>query len=119
MNHFISLTTAIEMTTRFRNHRESILKTEYENQNILPFSETFDKTAFDVLLGESGVKGLRIYYGMDENLKIHTIIVGVNENNEDILPSSALAPTEEEEPSIVENGTRCPELCPTPSPLTS
>lgn len=106
------------MTTRFRNNRENILKTEYEDQNILPFSETFDRAAFDALLNEDGAQGLRIYYGMDENLKIHTIIVGVNENNEDILPTSTLALTEEE-PYIVENGTRCPELCPAPSPLTS
>lgn len=107
------------MTTRFRNHRENILKTEYEDQNILPFSETFDRAAFDALLNEQGAQGLRIYYGMDENLKIHTIIVGVDENNEDILPPGALASTEGEEPYIVENGTRCPELCPTASVLTN
>jgi hypothetical protein len=118
MNHFISLTTAVEMTTRFRNQRENILKTEYENQNILPFSETFDRAAFEALLGESGAAGLRIYYGMDENLKIHTIIVAVNENNEDILPPLNLSLTEGEE-YIVENGTRCPELCPTASALTN
>lgn len=118
MKHFISLTTAIEMTSRFRNYRESILKPEYQGQNVLPFSETFDRAAFDALLGEDGAKGLRIYFGMDDNLKIHTIIVGVNEDDEDILPSLALVPTEEE-PYILENGTRCPELCPTASPLTN
>lgn len=119
MNHFISLTTAIDMTTRFRNQRENILKTEYQDQNLLPFSETFDRAAFEALLGEDGAQGLRIYYGMDENLKIHTIIVAVNENNEDILPATEQAFAEGEDVYIVENGTRCPELCPTPSLLTS
>ena len=115
MNQFISLTTASEMTARFRNECENILKPAFQNLNVLPLSETFDRGASDVLLGKAGAVALRIYYGMDENLKIHAIIVAANENNEDILPSLTLAVAAEED--IVENGTRCPELCPEPSPL--
>jgi hypothetical protein len=115
MNHFISLSTATAMTTRFRNNRESILKTEYQNQNLLPIAETFDKAAFEILIDKPEATALRIYYGMDENLKIHAIIVAVNQDNEDILPSSSLTATEEED--IIDSGIRCPELCPSPSPL--
>jgi len=115
MNHFISLATAADMTARFRSHRENILKTEYQNQNVLPIAETYDKAAFETLLNKEGATGVRIYYGMDENLKIHAIIVAVNQNNEDILPSASLTATEEED--IIDSGVRCPELCGEPSPL--
>jgi hypothetical protein len=117
MNHFISLSTAAEMTARFRNNRENILKADYQNQNVLPIAETFDKAAFETLLGKEEATSVRIYYGMDENLKIHAIIVAVNQNNEDILPSSSLTVTEEED--IIDSGVRCPELCGEPSPLNS
>ena len=117
MNHFISLTTAETMTGRYRQNREAILKTEYQQQNILPLSETFDRAAFDTLLAKTGCTGLRIYYGMNADYQIHAIIVAVNENNEDILPSSSMTATEEED--IVDNGNRCPELCPPQSPLNS
>jgi hypothetical protein len=117
MNHFISLATAAAMAKRYRSERENILKTEYQNQNVLPFCETFDKAPFETLLGKTECAGLRIYYGMDENLKLHAIIVAVNEDDEDILPAFELAGTEDED--IVDNGNRCPELCPPPSPLNS
>lgn len=115
MNHFISLSTAADMTGRFRNHREQILKSEYQGQDLLPFSEAFDRAPFDVLLNKSEAAGLRIYYGMDENLKIHTIIVATDANGDDILPSSL---TDGEE-DIVENGNRCPDICSSPSPLNT
>ncbi len=113
--HFISLNKAIDMTTRYRADKEAILATAWQNQNILPDSETFNRTAFDTLLAKEGCAGLRIYYGMDEDLKLHAIIVAANEENEDILPVlTTVALTGED---IVEEGQRCPDLCPPPSPL--
>ena len=113
--HFISLNQAIDMTTLYRSDKEAILATAYQNQNILPDSETFNRNAFDTLLAKEGCAGLRIYYGMDENLKVHALIVAVNEDNEDILPALASATVIDED--IVEEGQRCPDLCPPPSPL--
>jgi hypothetical protein len=117
MNHFISLTMAAEMTARFRENSETILNADYQNQNVLPIAQTYDKTAFETLIGKPEVTAVRIYYGMDENLKIHAIIVAVNANNEDILPEASLSETEDME--IIDSGVRCPELCPEPSPLNS
>jgi hypothetical protein len=56
---------------------------------------------------------------MSEDLLIHAIIVGVDENNEDILPSEAnvLSNSVETDESILEQGVRCPEDCAPPSPL--
>ena len=103
------------MTTLYRADKEAILATEYQNQNILPNSETFNRNAFETLLAKAGCAGLRIYYGMDEDLKLHAIAVAVNEDNEDILPALVSAAAIDED--IVEEGQRCPDLCPPPSPL--
>ncbi len=117
--HFISLAKAIEMTSLFRAEKENILATVYQNQNILPLSEAFNRNAFDTLLAEEGCQGLRIYMGMDEELKIHAIIVGVNENNEDILPAVAANLIATSGVVIAEEGQRCPVICPSASVLNS
>jgi hypothetical protein len=118
MNHFISLQEAIDMTTLYRQEQENILKPVYQNQNILARSEAFERAAFDTLLAKNGCAGLRIYYGMDAQLKVHAIIVPTDENGNDILPSSSLTNTEEGE-DIAERGLRCPDICPEPSVLNS
>lgn len=118
MNHFISLQEAIDMTTLYRQEQETILQPEYRNQNILARSEAFDRLAFDTLLAKNGCAGLRIYYGMDAQLKVHAIIVPIDANGNDILPQSNLI-TEEGEDDIAERGIRCPDICPTESPLNS
>lgn len=117
MSHFISLQEAVDMTSFFRTHRENILKTEFQNQNIVPLSESFDREPFDTVLAKQNCAGIRIYYGMDENKKIHAIIVGFDENGDDILPAEEMNNTEEED--IIERGNRCPDICPTESPLNT
>ena len=116
-NHFISLQTGIDMTTLYRQERENILATAYKNQAILPLNETFDRAAIDAILQQDGCTAFRIYYGMTQNLQVHAILVGVNENNEDILPSTQTSVTTTEEDIICEQSIRCPEDCPPESPL--
>lgn len=117
MSHKISLSEAIAMTSLYRNHRNDILKPEYEDENILCISETFDRSVIDALLREPDCQFLRIYYGMSEDFKIHAIIVGADSNGADILPIARLQNTDEI--IIVENGNRCPDLCPPVSVLNS
>ena len=113
-SHFISLQQAIEMTSRYRAEKEKILVPPLQEKGILPICETFDRSAFDALLAETGCMGIRVYFCMDAALKVKLVIVGVNSKNEDILPA-ANALTDGEE--IVEDGQRCPDYCPPPSPL--
>lgn len=118
MNHFISLQEAINMTSLYRTMYEQILNPAYQNQGILALSEAFDRNAFDVLLAKPGCSGLRIYYGMSTDLKVHAVIVPYDADGKDILPAttSALLTTEED---IVERGNRCPDICPDESVLNS
>ena len=114
--HFISLTQASEMTARYRENIEIVLDPAYKNQSIFAQSETFNREAFDEVLSKEGCAGLRIYYGMDEELKVHAIIVGADQGNNDILPET-LQNALMVDNSIIEEGQRCPSLCPPPSPL--
>lgn len=111
MDHFISLDQAIQMTTLFRENRETILMDELKGQDILPIAETFDREAFDKVLAQTDCKGLRIYCGMDAELKVHTIIVGVNSLNQDILPVSSTTESRDGGDLIIETGQRCPPYC--------
>jgi hypothetical protein len=112
--HAISLQTAVEMTARYRTQMETILAPEYRDGNLLCVSETFDRSAFDRLLAQPGCTALRIYYGMDEALHVHAIVVGVNEKDVDILPT-------ETEPAgeIIDVSKVCPPFCSPSSPLNS
>jgi hypothetical protein len=107
------------MTASFRLHRESILNSIYQNQNILPLSETFERTDMERVLTQTGCTAVRIYYGMDEDLKTHAIFVGVNADNEDMIAPATQTLTEEEsdEDLLLEGGVRCPEICPPESEL--
>jgi len=115
-DHFISLELAIEMTTRYRENRESILATNYQDKDILALSETFSKDAVTTLLAVGDCAAMRIYYGMDAAEKVHAILVPVNAVNEDILPEISIL---EDEPVILEEGLRCPPSCPPPSDLNN
>ena len=119
MSQFISLTEAHNMTTLYRQYRETILEPEYQSQDILAISETFDKADVETVLGHSGCEGLRVYYGMDENFRVHAILVGVNGDNEDMLPPANPPSPAPEDEHILERGLRCPDMCGPESPLNS
>lgn len=116
MSHFISLQQASEMTKRYRTHRSQITLPEHQGDDLLAFSETFERSAIDALLIQPGCTGIRIYYGMDQDLKIHAILVASDEQNADILAAGNSAVLAEES-VIVEMANRCPPLCPEPSEL--
>ena len=112
MTHEISLADAATMTSRYRDNSNNILAETYQDQAILPQCETFGKDSVLALMGQDGVAGLRVYYGMDSNLKVHAILVGVDEQGADIIPT-----TNNDEGVILEDAQRCPPACPPASPL--
>lgn len=125
MSHFISLERAKQMIALYRNERENILADSAKGQNILAFSESFDRAAFERILAQPGCTGVRIYLGMDESRKVHAIVVGYDESGADILPTAATASLQsttttgenDDFEGILEEGTRCPDICPPGSDL--
>ena len=99
------------MNRAYRKDSESILDPSMQGKSILPFSETFNREAFDNLLAQDGCEGIRLYYGMDADKKVHIIAVAVNKENVDIIPAGA--------EMLIENGIRCPLVCPPASVLNS
>jgi hypothetical protein len=133
----ISLDKAKKMTRKFREQRERITIPGHTG-DIIPICETFDRSGFDALLAQPGCTAVRIYYAMDEDLGLHAVIVGVDAENRDILPTATSSPTSlaattegtpgtasEEEPAtgeeetglILDEGLRCPPSCPPASDL--
>ena len=115
MSNFISLEQAVAMTTRYRKNMDTVLAPEFRNRNILPICETFDRSSFETLLGETAATFIRVYLGMDETDKIRVIAVAADQKGVDILPDAGKAL--DGGGSIVEDGIRCPTNCPTASPL--
>jgi hypothetical protein len=133
-NHRIPLDKAKKMTRFYRDHRG---QNNIPGQlgNIVPICETFDRAGFDALLAQPGCVGVRIYYGMDDVLGLHAIIVGVDAQNRDILPAATTSTTSssstlstttttdgvttEETGIILDEGIRCPPTCPPPSDMNT
>ncbi|HXS55662.1 MAG TPA: hypothetical protein VN726_06035 [Hanamia sp.] len=118
-NNLISVEVASKMTALYRQEMPAILDYPFMEENILPICETFDRTAFDALLDQEGCTSVRIYYGMSDDRKIHAIVVGVNSDNEDILPETSIAGLSGSDTVIIEEAFRCPDYCPPKSPLNS
>jgi hypothetical protein len=114
MSDFIDLNEASVMTRTFRGIKEQILGIGYQGLEILPFCETFDAGQVQDMLSNNGCIGLRVYYGMDSNKKIHAILVGVDNEGKDILPEDDNAGN-----FILERGERNPPTPPPTSPLNS
>jgi len=104
-NHEISLQDAIDMATRYRANRPPNF----------PLCETFGKDAINKLLATAGCASLRIYYGMKNDNQENAILVAVNAEGEDILPS--LTSNGTNGPVIIQDSFRCPDDCPPASPL--
>lgn len=119
MNHFITLTEAMALTRRFRENRGAGSNAAQHSLDILPLAETFDRSAVDTIMAQPDCVSVRIYYGMSEDLKIHAILVGVNSNNQDIIPTATAKTMADTTDVIAENGMRCPDICDTTSPLNT
>ena len=111
MNNVITLQQAIEMTTAFRNQANGIAP-----KLPIPRCETFDRTAIDQILAQPGCVKIRIYAALNKNLEYRSIIVGVNDKDEDMLPATGTSITGGEN-TISEEGIPCPPYCPPPSDL--
>ena len=122
LKHSISQDKVKQLTSHYEKNKTAILKDEFHGTAILPTCETFDRAAFDKLLAQDGCVGVRIYYGMDEDLNVNLVVVGVNEKDHDIRPSASSLKKVKNDDMIDEpvlalaSGLRCPPYCPPPPP---
>ena len=115
---FISLQQAIEMTTRYRQNKGSVIAPAFSGSDILSTCDTFNKAAIEALLAKPGCTAIRLYYGMDAGLLVRPILVAVNKNDQDILPPNT-GDISIVGQDIVDDTMRCPPICPPPSVLNS
>jgi len=115
---FISLQEAIEMTTRYRQNKASVIDPAYSGNDILSICDTFNKAAIETLLAKTDCTAIRLYYGMNADLQVRPILVAVNKDNEDMLPPNTEDITTVGD-DIVDDTVRCPPWCPPPSSLNS
>ncbi len=102
MNNFITLQEATELTARFRDNREKMLMPTFKDA--LSFSITFEAQAIRALIDQTDCVSFRMYNGMNEDLTVCAVFVGVNEQGEDILNG--------ENSIILDKGIKCPPDCP-------
>jgi hypothetical protein len=120
-SNFISLAEAKALTTMYRGAKEVILEPQFKGRGVLPICETFPREAFDTVLAQHGCVGLRIYFAMDQANMVKLVIVGVNDQDQDMLPDASLGRIDITiaADGIIDQGRRCPFDCPPASPLNS
>ena len=113
-SNFITLTKFLDMKQVYSDNSQLILAPPYQNKEILVTSETFNVDVLTTLGAVTGIAGLRIYYGMDVDKKVHAMLVAVDKNGNDILPSdpaAKFAPADSGGGAIGEEAQRCPPTC--------
>lgn len=101
MSNFITLQEATELTARFRDNKEKMLMPTFKGA--LANSITFEAQAIRALIDQTDCVGFRMYNGMNEDLTVCAVFVGVNEHGEDILNGDNSV--------IVDKGKTCPPYC--------
>lgn len=98
-NHEISLQEASAMTKRYRDSQteEMYIKAEY-----------FGKEAIQSILQQKDCVGIRIYYALDENMVKKMVLVGVDQNENDLYNGI-----------LAEKGFTSPPLALNSNPLNS
>lgn len=116
-DHSIPVEQAKQMTKLFRELKDIILIPDLRGKDILSICETFNREAFDRILVQPACVGIRIYFGMTPEQKIRVIAVGVDQDNNDLLPATNTVTTtterDPEPPPPTEQGAPCPPYCPT------
>ena len=86
MNHTISWQQAVTMVNLYNAQKANILNGSYGNApNTLLNYETFNLSAVQIVTGQSGAAGFRIYMGMDTAHQIRCIMVACDMNGHDVI----------------------------------
>ncbi|NNG15633.1 MAG: hypothetical protein HKM89_04060 [Gemmatimonadales bacterium] len=94
--HAMSVTEAAQLTQAFRE----------ANPPGTTVGGYFDRAVLDQMLGESGVAGVRVYYGLNPDGSPALVVVGVDGQGNDL-----------DDGTIAEKYRPCPPFCPDASAL--
>lgn len=97
-DHSISLEDAGELTRSYRD----------ESKTGAIIAEFFGKEALQRMLNQQGCVGIRCYYGKKADGSPALVLVGANENEDDIIDGE-----------IAEAGSSCPPSCASANALNS
>jgi len=98
--HTVSKGTANAMIKRFKNQSGKVAKaaksieTATEAAITYPAFLSYNKKAITKVLGQSGCIGLRIYPALNDQNEFTVVMVGIDENNNNIVPQDDAAPAE-------------------------
>ncbi len=113
-SNFITLAQFQAMKLLYGQNGQSILQPQFQNQQILVTSETFNADIITAITNVTGFAAFRIYYGMSTDMKVHAMLVAVDANGNDILPTDPtlkFAPAGGGGGVIGEDSQRCPPSC--------
>ena len=107
-----------KLKSDYAQKKNSILKESYQATDTLPTFEIFDRASLEQILALEGCIGVRMYYGMDENMEVQLIAVGVDENGKDIQSTSNSVDKTNVDDSFMAFSSllRCPPDCTPPPP---
>ena len=107
-----------KLKSDYTQKKNSILKESYQSTDTLPTFEIFDRASIEQILALEGCVGVRMYYGMHENMEVQLVAVGVDENGKDVQSSDIKTATVLSEESIIAFSSvlRCPPYCDPPPP---
>jgi hypothetical protein len=92
----ITLSTAAAMTAEFRRNNPNTTLAHFFGKNIL-----------NEILNQDGCMGIRMYYGLDDNGNRELVIVGVDNNENDLTDL------------VADLSHPCPNACSSPNSLNS
>ena len=95
--HMVDLRLAARWTKRYREENPGEVKAQFFGCDIL-----------NQLLNEPGCKGIRVYYGIDDDGKKQLILVGANAEQNNILPTDQ----GNDGSAVANGGASCPTSCP-------
>lgn len=81
-------------------------------------SMLFDKAIVISMLNEHKCEGLRVYNAMDDEGKLHFVLVGTDANGNNLLPpgeeytTKTVIDSADGDPILLDDGKPCPPFCP-------
>lgn len=98
----VSLATAKRWTKNYRdaNPGKEVIRAHF-----------FGKEKIDKLLGQPGVVGMRVYFGIDDEKNNVVVLVATKEDENNIYASNEES-ADEDGPFILNDSVWCPPFCP-------